>query len=688
MSKRGNLLVLYVLLVSLIYSVEAATIEVSQPLQVTSNTYYERGQAITYDGTNYWLFYGRSTDETGNYDSGSPDDNNYEIHYKKATTISGLALAIPMMVTGADNIFQGQTSTVYFDSKVWVFAADETVIDHSIKAWHTSDGGTTWIEHDTGFDGSGAPHLWAEVYDNKIFLAYNAVGSKIQVRTFDTAWSAATDVNAHEGMPRFYVDSNSDLHLIWVSWGSPAYYIHTYDNGWSTTADHTITGTANDDSDPTLFQIGGDGNYCLMYAPWDGTQQYIAAWTAPTLAELDSATSRMVTKGGYMSTPWVDMWPVAYSTGGNDYLFFTSERQNDGTRNTGNIWYMPIDWLTSRDHYTYIQNAVPAAVDGGIINVHEGIYEETGQIVIDKDLTISGNSKPIIKPTADTGASGDSRGWFLVDAGKRFNLHNVVLDGQGHLIYQAIRQKGEGSITKVDFKNIKYNEGGPHYSGIAIAAFGTGNVHVKDSTFSEIGRIGVLYYGTTITDSIFENNRYTGKGAGDWLDYGLDIGAGANVFVRNNRIYNNYGVASVDGSTSAAIMVTTYYGPGTTSEIIENTLYHNYVGIAVGYDSADTSTVVARCNKIYGNDIGVESTAPVVDAIHNWWGHVSGPYHPTLNPEGAGNPVSDNVDFQPWNLDEYSCGETKDVPGLSLSGMALLVSILGLVASLAISKNH
>ena len=46
---------------------------------------------------------------------------------------------------------------------------------------------------------------------------------------------------------------------------------------------------------------------------------------------------------------------------------------------------------------------------------------------------------------------------------------------------------------------------------------------------------------------------------------------------------------------------------------------------------------------IHNNDVGV-----VVDADSNWWGHLTGPYHPTANPNGLGEEVSDYVDFDPW----------------------------------------
>ena len=38
----------------------------------------------------------------------------------------------------------------------------------------------------------------------------------------------------------------------------------------------------------------------------------------------------------------------------------------------------------------------------------------------------------------------------------------------------------------------------------------------------------------------------------------------------------------------------------------------------------------------------------LVDARYNWWGHATGPQHPTLNPSGQGNAVSTGVLFTPW----------------------------------------
>lgn len=56
-----------------------------------------------------------------------------------------------------------------------------------------------------------------------------------------------------------------------------------------------------------------------------------------------------------------------------------------------------------------------------------------------------------------------------------------------------------------------------------------------------------------------------------------------------------------------------------------------------------------KFNDISGNTYGMRNTGPlVIDARNNYWGHPSGPFHPTSNPAGQGNQVSDKVLFDPW----------------------------------------
>ena len=56
-------------------------------------------------------------------------------------------------------------------------------------------------------------------------------------------------------------------------------------------------------------------------------------------------------------------------------------------------------------------------------------------------------------------------------------------------------------------------------------------------------------------------------------------------------------------------------------------------------------------NDIYDNaGYGIRNIdmTVIVSADSNWWGDATGPYHPTVNPSGLGDSVSDYVDFEPW----------------------------------------
>jgi hypothetical protein len=179
--------------------------------------------------------------------------------------------------------------------------------------------------------------------------------------------------------------------------------------------------------------------------------------------------------------------------------------------------------------------------------------------------------------------------------------------------------------------------------------------------------------GSGISTSAYSNNVYTGKGDGNWLDYGVELGAGAVATISNSTFTDCRGVASSDGSTSAGILATTFYGAGTTGTVTSTTVTANTTGIAVGYDGSDTTAFTANYNSITGNtSAGLTSTAPLVDALNNWWGDGAGPqdlsgtfeadnppcYDPDPNPtldvsnfDGFGDAVSDgNVDYCPWLL--------------------------------------
>lgn len=316
-----------------------------------------------------------------------------------------------------------------------------------------------------------------------------------------------------------------------------------------------------------------------------------------------------------------------------------------GTAYAGtNVDYTP--WAVKTTVSTTIQAAISAAANGDIIEVPAGTYVETGQIVINKDLTITGAgaANTTIKPATDTGGSGDARGWFLVNAGKSLKLTDVTLDGDSptRKVHTAIRSNGSVDIEDCVIKNVAYTPSS--YDGRGIGPYAGSNL-IRNVVFSNIYRIGVLTFGSGVFADIM-NCTYTGKGYGDWLDYGFEFGGGGQGVLLNNSISKCTGVA-YDGSTSAGVLVTTYFDPGTAVEMVGNTITQCTTGVAVGYDSADTSAVFAQSNNLTGNGEGASMTSTLGSVVFgsNWWGTSDGP-----GPlgSGSGDRVGSNVDYSSW----------------------------------------
>lgn len=79
--------------------------------------------------------------------------------------------------------------------------------------------------------------------------------------------------------------------------------------------------------------------------------------------------------------------------------------------------------------------------------------------------------------------------------------------------------------------------------------------------------------------------------------------------------------------------------------------------IAAVHVNQDSTTL--RSNIFIDTDYAVRAER-LVDARFNYWGDSTGPYHPTLNPSGLGDEVSDSVLFEPWYPDTSFVIESAD----------------------------
>lgn len=272
----------------------------------------------------------------------------------------------------------------------------------------------------------------------------------------------------------------------------------------------------------------------------------------------------------------------------------------------------PWTWGVNNSNGSTLLEGIDSALSGDLLKVSGGTYDVGSQLVVTEDIRISGStvvgSPTVIVPTASTGSSGDAKGWILVQPAGSLTLSYLTLDGAGFNVNQGIRCYGTGSFTNVNFKNIDFGAG--TYQGVGVVAFGDKPVTVDGCTFDNMGRIGTLFFGNTLLNGIFRNNIYTGKGVGDWLDYAVEVGGGAHAEIRANTIRACRGVASVDGSGSAGILATTYFGVGTQANLYANKISDCSAGLTAGFDAAEASQVlITEGNEFSGNDYGISTAA-------------------------------------------------------------------------------
>ena len=97
------------------------------------------------------------------------------------------------------------------------------------------------------------------------------------------------------------------------------------------------------------------------------------------------------------------------------------------------------------------------------------------------------------------------------------------------------------------------------------------------------------------------------------------------------------------------------------------------IGLASYGANVEIKNSIISGNTTYGVfNIPVDSGAPSILAINNWWGDKSGPFNADSNASGTANQVTSNVEFSPWlttspNTKPACCSNVMFIPGLEAS---------------------
>jgi len=640
------------------------TREVSRPIQLTTNSSYDRDACFLEDqyGT-WWLFFtrGRGDPSALGY---NPDNDFYDIYYLKSTD-QGATWTEYSMPSHVNDPY-GQREVAAYEipeiHTIVVFFTDAFYGDpygtptYGAYYTYTNNNGTTWATVRQVPDVT-AYHIDAINAYGKRWLFFEGPGALIYVTYLTgSTWSTPIQISEsgkHGGIPKAMIDDDGNFNVVWCGWSEGGIYRATSADGISWSTPQLILTSSYVACDPVLTQ-DSDGTYWLFWAPWDSATD--SQWLE-VVYSADGTTwssSIHVTSGGYGGNYWWDMWPEAYRTPEGDMLLFYTSEVATGSyvKGDGNIWMFEVIWNLTNNHYEFIQNAIDAAISRDTILVYDGIYHEA--LYLEKSLEIVSASMPTIIGSK----------LFATDYGNREAV--IFVKNAEDVVIEGFDIKGEGLGPARNYGVLYQNSSGavrnciisPNTVGdmgsVGIAGISRANLTVESCIIKNFGRIGV--YATNVESIVISENEIIGQtyDQDNLVNYGIEIedyDGASTAKIIGNEIYNCDNTHPSPLWSSAAIIIDIwrmfYDLPPSTVSIEENIICDNYEAIEI----VSSPLSYAHHNNIYNNRYGVYVNPDLYgnnatfDARFNWWGHESGP---SGSGPGLGDSIGDYVAYSPW----------------------------------------
>ncbi|MGI6176802.1 MAG: InlB B-repeat-containing protein, partial [Christensenellales bacterium] len=271
---------------------------------------------------------------------------------------------------------------------------------------------------------------------------------------------------------------------------------------------------------------------------------------------------------------------------------------------------------------TVSNNEISGFPDGAvnITSRAKGALSATAENVTISNNTFSGGAVNIVAQAEDASSSA--------------TMENVSINGNeitGNFRGVDVQKQGSGT-TKLQSFTITGNSltmNNPKEAGCAVHLANVGGASsFSDNTITITGTIGNA-------GNAFDGVVITGGATGSWTITGNELDG------------NNVGTASSGFRLRSSLPATA------TLTLTGNSVTKWAQGILSDALTVGTKVEV-RCNWIFDNSgygISNASSGATIDAILNYWGHVTGPHHAELNKNGEGNAVGDNVNFVPWHQD-------------------------------------
>jgi parallel beta-helix repeat protein len=304
----------------------------------------------------------------------------------------------------------------------------------------------------------------------------------------------------------------------------------------------------------------------------------------------------------------------------------------EGTISQDTVWFLVDSPFVLSGNVT-VNPGVTLTIEPGAQVRFGGFFSlnVNGRIVAD------GTSERKIRFTTNDPA--DSIMWQTVriNGNQPSSLTNCQIDHgtDGLTIDNGYTEMQDSSVTACSQNGIVVNSGSILVAGVILASNnmaairinGGSQVTINNNTVAS-NQFGIVLSGSLLGDISISQNTITNN-----TDSGivLESDVYTNTIITRNTVSSNGNGILVQNNTSP--------------DIAYNYILNNTVGLQ--YQLGDNHQ--AHFNDLSNNKLGMDASSnATVDATYNYWGDKSGPFHPSMNPDGKGNAVNvdgTNVDF-------------------------------------------
>ena len=324
-------------------------------------------------------------------------------------------------------------------------------------------------------------------------------------------------------------------------------------------------------------------------------------------------------------------------------IFYFSTHFAFASTNVTDDIFSDTTWALTESPYIvssnlYIAPSTTLTIEPGVVVK----FENNSSINSAGDIIANGNTnnKIIFTSIFDDSVAGDTNGDADNTVPNKNDWNGIYFDNVHNSSFTNVEFRCASDILMANTSDINLENIDMYESNTGVTVFNNSHITVNHATVQNLNSDAFFIMNDSLLDA---NNIFIQDITGDWDD-AIDIINHSMLVLDHSTLKN------CPGDSCIAFYDSNDYLDNPSSVSVYNTTLDSGMGVGIisfGYSLVNANIANSTIKDFLNG--GIRNYTPAtINAVNNYWGEASGPYHPDLNPEGLGNSVSNNVDFIPF----------------------------------------